>query len=282
MDGVDCFRPIAIKKFFILNFDRLIIMRGIHMKLQLATLAAVGMLAPAAFATPTYPSLPNGDPLGFYLFQGQSSSNDPVTSGTTSASLSGTSVFGSLTVASSNVYVDSTANENLQLGGTNDIINNGSTPATINFYVTYTGFVTPPAGKYGTITVNPLSASLSFAQPGQGGSLTFTQYADPTATAFGMTDPSSTQTLSLVATSAVNTVSGSTGEINFTPSANYPTQPYSVTEEFTVTLDPSSTATLTFLNSTVTGTNPSPEPASIGLLGVAGAGALLMARRRKA
>lgn len=257
------------------------------MKLKLAALAAIGMLAPAAFATTSYPSLTPSDPLGFYLFQGQSSSNDLVTSGTTSASMTGQMVFGSLTfgsltVASSNVYFDSTANENFQLGGTNDIINNGSTPATINFYVTYTDFVTPPAGKYGTITVNPLSASLSFAQPGQGGSLTFTQYADPTATAFGMTDPSSTQTLSLIASSAVDTVSGSTGKINFTPSANYPTQPYSVTEEFTVTLDPSSTATLTFLNSTVAGPTPTPEPASIGLLSLAGVGALLIGRRRKA
>lgn len=252
------------------------------MKLKLAALAAIGMLAPAAFATTSYPSLTPSDPLGFYLFQGQSSSNDSVTSGTTSASMTGPMVFGSLTVASSNVYFDSTANENFQLGGTNDIINNGSTAATINFYVTYTDFVTPSASKYGTITVNPLSASLSFAQSQQGGSLTFTQYADPTATAFGMTDPSSTQTLSLIASSAVDTVLGSTGKINFTPSANYPTQPYSVTEEFTVTLDPSSTATLTFLNSTVAGPTPTPEPASIGLLSLAGVGALLIGRRRKA
>lgn len=253
------------------------------MKLKLAALAAIGMLAPAAFATTSYPSLTPSDPLGFYLFQGQSSSNDSVTSGTTSASMTGPMVFGSLAVSSASIYLDSTASENFQLGGINGIVDNGTTDATVNFFVTSTDFTTPAlASKNGTITVNPLSASLSFAQPGQGGSLTFTQYADPTATAFGMTDPSSTQTLSLIASSAVDTVLGSTGKINFTPSANYPTQPYSVTEEFTVTLDPSSTATLTFLNSTVAGPTPTPEPASIGLLSLAGVGALLIGRRRKA
>ncbi len=253
------------------------------MKLQFAAIAAVGMLAPVALATPTYPSLPSGKPLGFYLFQGTSSSTDSVTSGTTSASLAGPSHYGNIAVSSTNVYVDTTANENFQLGGTNNLTNSGNTAESVNLYVTYNDFTTPPASqKYGTITVNPLSASLSFANPGQGGSLTFTQYADPSATAFGMADSSSTQTLALTATAAVSTVRGSTGVINFIPSPSYPAQPYSVTEEFTVTLDPGSTATLTFVNSTVTGTNPAPEPASIGLLGAAGVGALLIGRRRKA
>ncbi len=257
------------------------------MKVQLAAIAAVGMFAPVAFAIPTYPSLPATKSVGFYYFQGPSSSADSVTSGTTSASISGPLTFasgsyGSLTVASGNVYVNSGSSVNYQLGGTNNLVNTGSGIATINFFVTATNFTTPPVGPYGTILVNPLSASLSFAKPGNGGSLTFTQFADPSATAFGMTAPSSTTTLSLTAASTVSTVSGTTGAITFAPSASYPSQPFSVSEEFTVKLDPGSTATLTFLNSMVPGNRPVPEPASIGLFGVAGAGALLLGRRRKA
>ena len=260
--------------------------RKLQMKIQIASLAAVGMLAPAVMATPTYPTLPSGYNVGFYLFQGQSSSNDAVTSGTSSASESGpmtfsSSTYGDLSVSSAQVNVDNMSTQDYQLGGSNNIANTGTTVATLNFYVTAL-FTTPPPGKYDTIQVNPLSASLSFAKSGQSGSLSFTEYADPSGTAFGMTDPSSTKTLSLAAGTLVSSVSGSTGTIVFTPSATYPTQPYSVTEEFTVTLDPGSTGTLTFLNSVVPGTNPSPEPASIGLMGVAGAGILLLGRRRKA
>lgn len=253
------------------------------MKVQFVAIAAVGMLAPVALATPTYPSLPTGDYVGLYLFQGTSSSGSLVTSGKTSASLSGPADYGTVSMSSANVYVDSTATEDFQVGGVNNIINSSSTYASVNFFVTSDNFTTPPVSqKYGTISVNPLSASLSFAKPGEAGSLAFTQYADPSAMPFGMTNPSSTTTLSLASSTMVNSVSGSTGRINFTPSSNYPTQPYSVTEEFTVTLSPSSAATLTFSNSTVTGTNPAPEPASFGLLGAAGAGALLIGRRRKA
>lgn len=253
------------------------------MKLQFAAIAAVGMLAPVAFAAPTYPSLPAAHPLGFYFFQGTSSSSDSVTSGTTSANLAGTSLtYGNITVSSANVNLDTTPAENFQLGGTNNLTNTGLTAESINFYVTYDDFTTPPASQqYGTITVNPLSASLSFAKPGQGGSLSFTEYADPSGTAFGMANSSTTQTLALTATTKLNTVSGSTNAINFIPDPSYPAQPYSVTETFTITLDPGSTGTMTFLNSTVTGTNPVPEPASIGLFGAAGAGALLIGRRRK-
>ncbi len=265
--------------------------RKLQMKIQIASLAAVGMLAPAVMATPTYPTLPSGYSVGFYLFQGQSSSNDAVTSGVTSASESGpltfsSSTYGDLSVSSAQVNVDTVvipdvSVQDYQLGGTNNIVNTGTTAATVNFFVTAL-FTTPPPGPYNTIQVNPLSASLSFGEPGQSGSLSFTQYADPSGTAFGMTDPSSTTTLSLTANTLVSSVSGSTGTIVFTPSANYPSQPYSVTEEFTVTLDPGSTGTLTFLNGVVPGTTPTPEPASMGLMGVAGAGILLLGRRRKA
>ncbi|MGC8559965.1 MAG: PEP-CTERM sorting domain-containing protein [Phycisphaerae bacterium] len=263
-------------------------MKKSQMKIRIASLVAAGMVAPAVMAAPTYPSLSSRYSEGFYLFQGQSSSSDAVTAGVNSASESGpmtfsSSAYGSMSVSSAQVNLDevagNTLTKNFQLGGINNMVNTGSTVATLNLYVT-AFFTTPPVGPNSTIQVSPLSASLSFGQPGQSGSLSFTQYVDPSGTAFGMVDPSSTKTISLTSSTLVNTVSGSTGIINFIPSPNYPAQPYSVTEEFTVALDPGSAATMTFLNNTIAGNNPTPEPASMGLMGLAGAGVLLLWRRR--
>ncbi len=263
-------------------------MKTSHIKIQIASFLAAGMVAPAVMAASTYPTLSSGYSEGFYLFQGQSSSNDSVTGGVNSASESGpmtfsSSAYGRMSVSSAQVNVDEVASNTLtktfQLGGINNMVNTGSTVATLNFYVTAL-FTTPPVGPHSTIQVSPLSASLSFGQPGQSGSLRFTQYVDPAGTAFGMADPSSTKTIALTSSTLVDTVSGSTGLINFIPSPNYPAQPYSVTEEFTVALDPGSAATMTFLNDTIAGNTPTPEPASMGLMGLAGAGALLLWRRR--
>ncbi len=265
-----------------------VMMKKSHMKIRIASLVVAAMVTPAVMAAPSYPTLLAGYSEGFYLFQGQSSSNDSVTGGVNSASESGpmafsSSAYGNMSVSSAQVNVDEVASntlmKNFQLGGVNNMTNTGSTVATLNFYVTAL-FTTPPVGPHSTIQVSPLSASLSFGQPGQSGSLSFTQYVDPSGTAFGMADPSSTKTIALTSSTLVDTVSGSTGIINFIPSSNYPAQPYSVTEEFTVALDPGSTATMTFLNDTIAGNTPTPEPASMALMGLAGAGALLLWRRR--
>ena len=249
-------------------------MRGISMKLQLVALAAIGLTTATAAAST--------QPLALYFVSGNTTS---VTyAGTGSAGFTGTQLIGGFDVSAFEVTTnqpDTPTPSSAGLSGLSlNVQNKGTSQATIDVYVSDNAFTFPAVGaNTGKLTLNGQINSFSVSGVSNTDNVVFSEYADPSGTQFGLTAFSATNTTTFSNGTQVSSYPGVTASVNFTP--NYPT-PYAITDVFAITLSPSAQTTFTFENSVVPDTSSTPEPASLGLMGLAGVGALLVGRRRKA
>ena len=240
-------------------------MRGMNMKLQAFALASITVLATGAIANAT----PTGNIA--YTF----------TNGTASSSGYGTGSVGlptnPLVVGSFNVLAleatTSTPDASSAISGISlEVTNNGSSTETLDLNVSAINFSSPSLATPVTITGTD---SFSTAAASNTDTVNFTEYADTNNAFYG---------------TAVSSPTNTTTFANGTPVSTYPSgvtltlapvsagTQYSVTDEFQITLAGGASTTFSFLNTAA----PTPEPASLGLMGLAGAGALLVGRRRKA
>ena len=235
------------------------------MKLQAFALASITVLATGAIANAT----PTGNIA--YTF----------TNGTASSSGYGTGSVGlptnPLVVGSFNVLAleatTSTPDASSAISGISlEVTNNGSSTETLDLNVSAINFSSPSLATPVTITGTD---SFSTAAASNTDTVNFTEYADTNNAFYG---------------TAVSSPTNTTTFANGTPVSTYPSgvtltlapvsagTQYSVTDEFQITLAGGASTTFSFLNTAA----PTPEPASLGLMGLAGAGALLVGRRRKA
>lgn len=241
-------------------------MRGMNMKLQAFALASITVLATGAVASAT----PTGN-IGYTFTNGASSSSGY---GSGSVGL----LTNPLTVGNFNVLAleatTSTPDATSAISGISLEVTNTSTTSTetLNLNVSAINFSSPSLANPVIITGTD---SFSAAQASTTDSVSFTEYADTNNAFFGTAVSSPTDTTTFTNGTPVSTYpSGVT--LTLAP-VSAGTQ-YSVTDEFQITLAAGASTTFSFLNTAA----PTPEPASLGLMGLAGVGALLVGRRRKA
>ena len=243
------------------------------MKLQLAAVAATGFMLSAASASTL--------PLQVYA---TADGHTTLTySGTSTAGFTGQQTIGSFTVSDITVSTNQPtvpAPSTAAISGLSlNVTNTSSSQDTIDIWVSDNAFTFPAVGATsGMLTVNSTASSFSTSGASTTDGVTLTTFADPTGKIFGTAGPSSSGTIEFTAGTQVSSYPDITTKFNFTP--NYPT-PYSITDEFAVTLSSHAQTTFTFYTSVTPDGTPSPEPASMAILGVAGAGLLLLGRRHK-
>ncbi len=247
-------------------------MRGLNMKLQFVALVAVGVAASAASATT--------EPLQTYLSSGGSTTL--IYTGNGTAGFTGQQTVGNFAVSdvtvTSNQPVSPTPSSAAISGLGLNITNTSDSQATLDIYVSDNGFTFPSIGPSHQMTVAALASSFSTSGAGVTDGISMTVYADPSGTIFGTSGPSSTGSFLFVKPTQLSSYPGVTTDFNFTP--NYPT-PYAITDKFAITLSAKAQTTFTFYNSITQDASPTPEPASMALMGIAGAGVLLLGRRHK-
>jgi hypothetical protein len=243
-------------------------MRGIDMKFQFLALGAAAVLTTGAIATATPISnieatfsvtSPAASSASYAGYGSVALSTPPLTIGTFS-------------VTEFNATTNSPSTSGAMDGLSLFVQNTGSTSSTLTLKVSSTGFIFPgpstPVNVYGT-------DSFSTSQASNTDQVQFTEYADVTNTFFGTGVSSLTDTTTFANGTPVSTYPNGVS-LQLSPVPDEPQ--FSVTDQFVITLGSGASTTFTFANQV----SPVPEPASMAVMGLAGAGALLLARRRKA
>ena len=235
------------------------------MKLQAFALASITVLATGAIASAT----PNN--IGYTFTTGSSPSSSGYGVGSVGLPTNPLAVgnFNVLALDATTISPDATS----AISGISlEVTNNGSSTETLDLTVSAINFSSPSLANPVIITGTD---SFSAAQASTTDAVSFTEFADTNNAFFGTAVSSPTDTTTFTNGTPVSTYpSGVT--LTLAP-VSAGTQ-YSVTDEFQITLAAGASTTFSFLNTAA----PTPEPASLGLMGLAGVGALLVGRRRKA
>ncbi len=240
-------------------------MRGTNMKFQFVALAAVAVMSSGAIATAT----PN---IKATFTTGSPSSTVSYAGYGTVGLLTSPLTLGNFSVTEFIATTNSPSTAGAINGLSLDVQNTGKSSDTLTLEVSSNGFYLPgpstPVNVYGT-------DSFSTSQASSSDQVQFTEYADVSNSFFGTGTSSPTDTTTFASGTPVSTYPKGVS-VQLTPVLDE--AQFSVTDKFVITLDAGSSTTFTFANQV----SPTPEPASIGLLGAAGVGALLIGRRRKA